>query len=134
MAATIQGDYSGNILTVCMTVASVFTTGNAKKNYKVPCDCMLMEPVTATLQTIGTSAGSTNIMIRNSTDSKDLLTSAISIGTHASNYTAEGELVGATSQNTLRLDDGDVLCVDIDSVTTGGTEKDLSVYLYLKCR
>lgn len=134
MAATVQGDYTGGILTVCMTVASVFSTGDAKKQYKVPCDCMLMEPVTACLQTLGSSAGSTKVMIRNTTDGKDMLTSAISLGTHATNYSAEGELVGATSQATLRLDDGDVIAIDIDSVSTGATEKDLSVYLYLKCR
>jgi len=128
---TVYGDMTDKVFSHTFVLASTFTTGDDKLQYTLPCDAMIMGPVQASLITAGTSGGSTIISVENSTDSQNMLSgSGISFTTGS--YTAEANL--SSTQAYLTASDGDIIVINVDSVSTGGAEKDLSVTIQLKGR
>lgn len=123
----MAGDMTAKNFQVPMMIFSVFTTGDAKATWIAPVDCMLLD-ARAHIQTVGGSAGSTYIQIRNSTDNVNMLNSnGIVIAYGDADGAAEGTVSTTTSR--LLVGDGDVICLDIDSCCSGAAEKDLVVWL-----
>jgi hypothetical protein len=120
-----MGDYTNKLLTPTLVIPNTFSTGNGQAAWTAPCDCMLIG-VSCGIETLGGSSGATTVMLRNDTDTVDLLASAMSIAYNADPAVAEGTLT--TTRAYLSIADGDVIEVDIDAVCGGTAEAGLSVY------
>lgn len=122
-----MGDRTAQICTHVFVVASLFTTGDDKVRYTMPCDAMFVGPVSASLGTLGTTSGSTIVNVENISNSENI-TRNITFATTDSDLTAEGVLVATAVA--ITAGDGDVIGVNVDSCTTAATEKDLTVTIH----
>jgi hypothetical protein len=124
----MAGDFTGQNITAVMVIPNAFTTGNGQAAWKAFCDCKLVAAQFA-LETLGGSSGDTDIMLRNDTDTVDLLSTAALIDYDEDPAVVEGSLT--TTASYLLIDDGDVIEVDIDGVCGGAAEAGLVVSLQL---
>jgi hypothetical protein len=121
------GNFVDKIITAVLEVPGTLTTGDGKASWIAPADCVLMHAHGAVFVT-GTTSGNNLFQIRNLTDTKDLLSTLITIAYNDSDKAAEGVLT--TTVADLEIDDGDILVVDIDEVA-GGTPSDAVIILHL---
>jgi hypothetical protein len=125
----MAGDYTNKIFGATLVIPNAFTTGNGQAAWIAPCDCKLVYAA-AGIETLGGTGETTSIMLRNDTDTVDLLASTIEIAYNADPAVAAGTLT--TTAAYLLIDSGDVIEVDVDGVCTGAAEAGLTVYLYLQ--
>lgn len=123
-----MGDFTNKLLTPTLSIPNAFTTGNGQAAWTAPCDCKLIA-ASCGIETLGGTDSATTVMVRNDTDTLDMLSAVMSIAFGADPAVAEGSM-SATAANLL-LDDGDVVEIDVDAVCGGAAEAGLSVYLTL---
>jgi len=121
-----MGDWTGKIFTLSATIPNAFSTGNGQAAVVAPCDCKLLHAQFA-IETLGGSSGDTDIMLRNDTDTVDLLSTAALIDYNEDPAVVEGTLTSTVAY--LLIDDGDVIEVDVDGVCGGAAEAGLHVNL-----
>ena len=127
-ASDISGSFDKRVIQIkIFDDATALATGNGKAIFMIPAELngMNLVDVEAFVTTVS-SSGAPNVMIRNVTDSQDMLSTAITID--ASEYTS---LTAATAPviNTSYDDvaTGDLIAIDVDGAGTGA--KGLGVIL-----
>ena len=124
-------DATGGLLTPTLSIPNAFTTGNGQAAWTAPYDCTLIK-CSCGIETLGGTSGATTVMLRNDTDTLDMLSAVMSIAYNADPAAATGT-VSTTAAN-VHLDLGDVVEVDVDAVCGGAAEAGLSVYPVFKVR
>lgn len=123
-----MGDYTASHFTAVLVIPNAFSTGNGQAAWKAFCDCKLIAAQFA-IETLGGSSGDTDIMLRNDTDTVDMLSTVALIDYDEDPAVVEGSLSATASA--LLIGDGDVIEVDIDGVCSGAAEAGLVVSLQL---
>lgn len=123
-----MGDLTNKLLTPTLVIPGAVDVADGQAAWTAPCKCKLLH-VSAGLETLGGSSGTTDIMVRNDTDTLDMLSAVMTIAYNADPVVCEGSMHG-TAANT-ELDDGDVVEIDIDAICGGGAETGLFVNLVL---
>ncbi|NIN70260.1 MAG: hypothetical protein GTO63_37395 [Anaerolineae bacterium] len=126
----MSGDYTNRAFSLTMVIPGAFSTGDGQACVRCPADAILMD-VEFSIGTLGGTSGSTELMLRNDTDTLDMLASVSSIAYDADPKCASAASLHATEANRI-LDKGDVIEVDVDTVCNGAAEADLTVNVLLK--
>ena len=126
-------DTTGKAFSHTFVIASsaVLSTGDDKVTYTMPFDAVFDAPISACLGTLGTTGGSTIITVENVSNSQNISRN-ITFATTDTDRTAEGALVATAAW--LTAGDGDVIGVNVDSITSGATEKHLTVTMHFTGR
>lgn len=122
----MSGDYTAQVFSVSLVIPNAFTTGNGQAAWKAPCDCVLIHAQFA-IETLGGTSGDTDLMLRNDTDTVDLLSTAALIDYNEDPAVVLGTLTTTVAYLNINL--GDVIEVDVDGVCGGAAEAGLVVTL-----
>ena len=122
----MSGDFTNKLLTPTLKQGGAGSVAANVIAWTASCDCTLIA-CSCALETLGGGgSGATTVMLRNDTDTLDMLSAVMSIAHDADPHVATGT-VSTTAAN-VHLDLGDVVEVDMDAEATGAAEAGLVVY------
>ena len=123
---------AGTPIIVPLVVPGALVAGNGKAHYKwvhFPATVMQIVATLQTLHTTSTGGGGESVMVRNVTDTADLMTTANKIvftDTYVDSIPVEKS---STQLQNRDLAIGDVLSIDVDVIDTGTGAADLTVFI-----
>lgn len=123
---------AGTPIIVPLVVPGALAAGDGKAHYKWVHFPATVKQIVATLQTLhstSTGGGGENIMVRNVTDTADLMTTANKI-VFTDTYSDASPIEKSSTQlQNTDIAIGDVLAVDVDVIDSGTGAADLTVFI-----